>query len=342
MTSQDDTKDALGVLLELTRVLAEETALERALQAVTDAAMELFPGYHCSVRMFDEKRVQLLTGARSGSGADHLPITFRRGEGVVGWVADHNEVARIDDVRGDPRFVPAVKQGFEIGSIIALPLPSATEVVGVLAVTAPEAGAFQDADEMLVRLLANCAVPSLERARLERLAVTDHNTLAFNQRALWPRLAEELERARHYVAPLSVLLMDLDRFKRVNDTFGHAAGDVVLRIFADRVRDAVRRPDVLVRRGGEEFVLIMPRTDHEQAATVAERIRQMVADTPMNVGDGVQIPQTVSIGVATWDGHETAREIEGRADAAMYQAKDAGRNRVVESKRGEGTDSVQA
>ena len=99
MTSHIEPKDALGVLLELTRVLIEETALERALQAVTDAAMELFPGCHCSVRMFDEKRVQLLSGARSGTGEDHHPITFHRGEGVVGWVADNNEVAR--DLRGE-------------------------------------------------------------------------------------------------------------------------------------------------------------------------------------------------------------------------------------------------
>ncbi len=333
MTSHDD-KKALGVLLELTRVLAEETVLERALQAVTDAALELFPGFHCSVRMFDEKRVQLLTGARSGSGEDHQPTSFRCGEGVVGWVAEHNEVAHIDDVHGDRRFVPAQEQGFDIGSIIALPLPSASEVVGVLAVTAPEAGAFLEADEMLVRLLANCVVPSLERARLERLAVTDHNTLAFNQRALWPRLTEALERARLYAAPLSVLLMDLDRFKRVNDTFGHAAGDRVLRIFADRVREAVRRPDVLVWRGGEEFVLIMPHTDPDQAITVAERIRQLLADTPLDVGDGMLIPQTVSIGVATWDGDESAQQLEARADKAMYGAKEAGRNLVVASAGG--------
>jgi len=333
MTSHSDTTDALGVLLELTRVLAEETALERALQAVTDAAIELFPGHHCSVRIFDERRGQLLSGARSGSGKDREPISFRRGEGVVGWVADHNEVASIADVRRDERFVPGVDQGFDIGSIIALPLPSATEVVGVLAVTAPQAGAFQGADEMLVRLLANCVVPALERARLERLAVTDHHTLAFNQRALRPRLVEELERSRLRVVPLSLLLMDLDQFKRVNDTFGHAAGDAVLRIFADRVREAVRRPDVLVRRGGEEFVLIMPHTEVDQAAAVAERIRQVVGGTPMDVGDDVHIPQTVSIGVATWDGHETAEKLEERADKAMYDAKDAGRNRVLASVR---------
>ncbi len=326
-----DTKDALNVLLELTRLLAEDAALDHALQAVTDAAMKLFPGYHCSVRMFDEQRVQLLTGARSGEGQRARPMTFRRGEGVLGWVAEHNEVARIDDVHADERFIPAQSQGFEIGSIIALPLPSATEVVGVLAVTAPGTVAFSDDDEMLVRLLANCAVPSLERARLERLAVTDVNTLAYNLRALQPRLAEELQRARMNVAPLSLALLDLDRFKRVNDTFGHAAGDVVLRLFADRVRESVRRPDILVRRGGEEFVLIMPHTEQEQAAVVAERIRQFVADTPMSVGDGVQIPQTVSIGLATWDGAETAEALEKRADLAMYEAKRAGRNKVVSS-----------
>jgi two-component system cell cycle response regulator len=126
-----------------------------------------------------------------------------------------------------------------------------------------------------------------------------------------------------------VLLLDLDYFKQVNDSWGHQAGDDVLAIFADRARDQVRRKDVLVRRGGEEFVLIMPDTGREEAEHVAERIRSVMADEPIMLRGGEEIHQSVSIGVATWDGVELPVELEERADRAMYTAKEAGRNRVM-------------
>jgi len=325
----DHPKDSLNVLLELTRVLAGENSLEEALLAVTEAVLNLVPGNHASIRMLDENQGELLCGARSGEGEEHRPLTFSRGEGVVGWVAEHGVVARIDDADADARFKKSAEQGFEIGAILAIPLLAGREVVGVLAVTAATKGGFSDHHELLARLLANCAVPPLERARLERLAVTDHHTLAFNRRVLYPKMRDEMERSRRYSIPLSLLLMDLDHFKRVNDTHGHAVGDVVLRVFADRVRHTVRRPDVLVRRGGEEFVLIMPHTTAKQGRVVAERIRQhLQADPVYAVGDKA-VTQTVSIGLATFDGREGARELERRADEAMYRAKEQGRDCVV-------------
>lgn len=125
-----------------------------------------------------------------------------------------------------------------------------------------------------------------------------------------------------------MLYLDLDHFKRVNDRYGHATGDVVLRMFADRVRKAVRRVDVLVRRGGEEFVLIMPSTGATQAHATGHRIQQTLHEAPFEV-ESARIDQTVSIGVATWDKRETPEELERRADEAMYEAKRLGRNRVV-------------
>ena len=123
--------------------------------------------------------------------------------------------------------------------------------------------------------------------------------------------------------------MDLDHFKKVNDTHGHAVGDAVLRMFADRVRKAVRRVDVLVRRGGEEFVLIMPLTGATQAHSTGHRIQQTLHTEPFKGEAGVRLKQTVSIGVATWDKRETPDQLERRADEAMYQAKRLGRDRVV-------------
>ena len=186
----------------------------------------------------------------------------------------------------------------------------------------------------MAMLLANCAAPCIERARLEHLSITDHHTLAFNQRYLLPRLCDEVAAARRNVSPLSVLLLDLDLFKRVNDEHGHAVGDAVLRGFADCVRDAVRRQDVLVRRGGDEFVLIMPGTGEAAAQHAAERIRARLASAPLDGGGGVRVAQTVSIGVVTWDGNEEPAALEQRADAALYDAKGGGRNQIAVAGRG--------
>ncbi len=327
-------QEALEVLLEVTRSLADEGSLEASLEVVTRAALELLPeADHASVRLLDESRTKLLCGARSGAGIAQAPLSFRPGEGVAGWVVEHAQPARIDDVEGDTRYVFRAEQGFASRSLLAVPLWSNAVVVGVLSVSSPDRAAFGEQDQLLASLLANCAVPSIDRARLERLAITDAHTRAFNRRYLLPRLHEEMARSERTGSPFSLLVMDLDHFKDVNDRHGHAAGDAVLRLFAERVREATRRQDVLVRWGGEEFILLMPDTGLETARTVAERIRAEVAAQPFELGGGAEVRQTVSIGAATWDGREPPEALEQRADAAMYEAKRAGRDRVEISAR---------
>jgi len=324
--SHDALQDLLA-LLQLTEQLTDGRPLEDALHLVTDAALAVLPGDHASIRLLDASRTNLLAGARSGMGIHTPSLQLRAGEGISGWVLKHGRPARIVDVSRDERFLVAVGQGFAIGSMVVEPLVSEGATIGVLSVSSPEVGTFSATDELLARLLANCSVPPIQRARLERLAVTDDLTLAFNGRYLAGRLAEEMERARRSDKPLSVLLMDLDHFKRVNDTHGHAVGDQVLRAFVERVRAATRRVDVLVRRGGEEFVLLMPATTTAQARAIAERVRRQLGDDAIAVGDA-RIAQTASIGVATWDGREPGDALQRRADEAMYQAKKKGRNRV--------------
>ena len=321
----------LAVLLELTRILAEDKPIEVALGAVTEAALNLLPADHASIRLLDASHSELLSGARSGAGAGNRPMSFRKGVGVLGWVVDEQKAARLDDVRVDPRFIAQAGQGFKVLSLIAEPLWSAGEVIGVISASSPRVRAFRAIDPLLLRLLANCSTPPVERARLRRLALTDDLTLAFNQRYLSPRYNEEVERARRSGQPLSVMMLDLDHFKWVNDTHGHDAGDVALRLFADRVRARVRRVDVFIRRGGEEFLVVMPSTTTEQARATAERIRAGISDSELDLGDAVRVHQTVSIGVATWDGHEPPENLLRRADAAMYDAKKAGRDRVIVS-----------
>jgi two-component system cell cycle response regulator len=313
--SFDALKDLL-ILLQLTEQLTDSgrRPLEDALRAVTDATLSILPGDHASIRLVDASRTHLLASARSGTGYDAPAVPFAIGKGISGWVLIHGEPARIVDVRKDERYVPHPSQGFAIRSMVVEPLMSEGAPIGVLSVSSPEVNAFSQTDELLARLLANCSVAP-----------------TFNARYLATRLVEEIERSRRSGTPLSLLWMDLDHFKRVNDKHGHAAGDQVLRAFADRVRAATRRVDILVRRGGEEFVLIMPSTSGAQAKTIAERVRATVGDTPIPVADGGRVTQTVSIGVVTWNGREAPDGLQQRADETMYFAKQRGRNRVESS-----------
>jgi diguanylate cyclase (GGDEF)-like protein len=328
-TAARDAQRTLEVLLELTRQLTEDRPLEEFLKAVTDASIELLGAAHASIRLLDPSRSALLSGARSGVGQHDRPMEFRRDEGVLGWVVQHGAPVRIADVDADPRWLAKRSQHFPVRSIMAEPLWSSGEVIGVMAATSPDADVFTELDQLTLRLLANCSAPPIERARLRRLAMFDDLTLAFNHRYLVPRVVEEMARAARSGGELSLLYMDLDHFKEVNDRHGHAVGDLVLRQFADRVRRAVRRVDVLVRRGGEEFVLVMPASDSAAAAVTAERIRATLASEEIAIDEGRRLRQTVSIGVATWDREESPEELERRADEAMYEAKRAGRNSVV-------------
>ena len=320
---------ALLTFLQLTEKLTEDLPLEDFLSAVASAARELVPAQHASIRLLDAAREQLLSSARAGVGAEVAPQGFLRGDGVLGWVVENKRPAHIDDVEIDPRYKHFDDQAFTIRSMVAEPIWAADEVIGVLSVTSPDVACFDERDRLLVRLLANCSAPAIERARLRRLAMFDHLTLAFNHRYLYPRIKEEMERAKRNEHSLSVLLFDLDHFKSVNDVHGHTIGDLALRCLADRVRAEVRKVDVLVRRGGEEFVLIMPATDEPQALATAERLCDIMRKQPLRLTDELLLRQTVSIGVATWDGQESAETLEARADQAMYEAKRGGRDRVM-------------
>jgi two-component system cell cycle response regulator len=164
------------------------------------------------------------------------------------------------------------------------------------------------------------------------LAITDPLTGLYNRRYLDAHLASAIDRARLLAKPVCVLLFDIDHFKQINDTYGHDAGDDVLREFSERLRRGVRGIDLVARYGGEEFLLVMPETDAAFAGSVAERLRGDVEKDAFATRAGATIPVTVSIGIAEWLGpSDNAEELVKRADAALYAAKRAGRNRVVAS-----------
>ena len=163
---------------------------------------------------------------------------------------------------------------------------------------------------------------------LRRLATTDPLTGAFNRRWGAARLEDAIERNRRDGTPVSVLMMDIDHFKTINDTFGHDAGDAALCAFVDACTKALRADDPLVRWGGEEFLAILTGSRMAAAAAVADRIRVSVASATVETADGTPIAMTVSIGVAGADDGD-GDDLIRRADKALYQAKSNGRNRVV-------------
>jgi diguanylate cyclase (GGDEF)-like protein len=164
--------------------------------------------------------------------------------------------------------------------------------------------------------------------RLEALATTDGLTGVLNRRRFMELALQELDRSRRLGHPLCVVLADLDFFKRINDTWGHLAGDTVLRVTAARFRAACRRIDTLARYGGEEFIILMPETGLDAAIAACERLRSSIAAMPIPV-DGHELKVTVSVGIAGWSGGlEPLERIIDRADKALYTAKEKGRNRV--------------
>jgi len=170
-----------------------------------------------------------------------------------------------------------------------------------------------------------------DNRRLEALATTDPLTKVLNRRALLDRLTAEMDRAQRFGSSLSLLVLDVDHFKEVNDTAGHLAGDSVLRQLGARLEAEIRKVDILGRYGGEEFVAILPETSPEGGSIFAERLRERVASRSFDVGPGRRpVHLTVSIGIATFPSPqvETIEDLFARADAALYRAKSGGRNQV--------------
>ena len=181
-----------------------------------------------------------------------------------------------------------------------------------------------------------CIENVVNRARLLRSGFTDVLTGWHNRRYLTVRIGEELARARRDQNRLVCLMLDVDHFKQVNDTWGHAAGDVVLQELAQRIESQVRASDVAARYGGEEFVVLLPGTDVDAAARLAERIRTEIAASPMSLPNGEEVTVTASIGIAEVSPGPDDKDLKtlgdsliARADVALYAAKSAGRDQVV-------------
>jgi len=229
-----------------------------------------------------------------------------------------------------------------IRSVMALPFPIDDGNMGVFLLRRTlDKPLFDTADVDFVATVVKSGVAAIQRAhaiettradnhRLEALAQTDPLTQLVNRRALTIRLVTEMERVRRYNAPLAMLLLDLDHFKLINDTYGHLVGDDVLFGVATLLQRAVRSVDTVARYGGEEFILVLPETGTQGAVAFAERLRDRLATQRFPVAGGQEIHITGSIGVAIYPSPQidSVEDLFRAADAALYRAKGSGRNLV--------------
>ncbi len=263
------------------------------------------------------------------------------GIGLVGWLISSTLVRRLLKLRS---VAQAIANGQvdarldvggrdEIADVAKATNAMVDTLVGLLEETKRQRDELAKGEEL------KCLHEALQREqealkeanmRLAALATTDPLTGLFNHRTLLEQLNKEVDRAHRYGDPLSVIFFDGDRFKHINDTYGHAVGDAVLRELGQRVRGVLRGSDILGRYGGEEFMAVLPMTDLEQAQTVAARMCAVVAAGPLatELVEG-GIPVTISLGIATYpvDGL-TGSDLREKADRAMYWAKRQGRNQV--------------
>lgn len=327
----------LSILYDVTAALSTSIELADVLDSVVDMMVTMLDTDTCSLFLLDEASQTLSLKASRGvdpsSPLAHLSL--RLGEGAAGWCAQHRKPIIIDDVSQDDRF--AFGQGAEhiTTSLMCVPLLHGEKVIGVITVGSVTPRQFTDEELKLTYIIASRATLAIENAQLyeatQRLAVTDGLTGLYNHRYFQEQLQDELDRATRFNQSVSLIMLDFDRFKRFNDTFGHPAGDRLLHDAARLLRQSIRRIDIPARYGGEEFAVILPETDKAGAMVLAERIRQTMETHLFQDNRGRPVVTvTVSLGVATYpEDASTRQELVSCSDLALYRAKKNGRNRTV-------------
>jgi diguanylate cyclase (GGDEF)-like protein len=251
-------------------------------------------------------------------------------EGPTAWVIERRETLAVGDLgKAGPELGFSAKNDPGVRSWLGVPIVIYDEVVGVLSVQSFQRNVFGPDHRRVLEAIGAQAAVAIQNARLYELATVDGLTGLYVRRYFDSRLREELERSKRFTTPFSVILLDIDDFKKLNDTHGHAVGDRVLREVAQSMRRNMRGVDIAARYGGEEFAFILPRTAMIDAHAVAERIRADLTEVRI-VASGLVVPVTASLGVASYpdSGAADAAQLLERADVALYRAKATGKNRV--------------
>ena len=264
-----------------------------------------------------------------------LGLRLRPGQGVAGWVALNGEPLLIADVQRDPRYSPQFDLGsnFITRSLACVPLRGRDGVLGVIEWINPYDDAFCDDDLPVLQAIADFTAIALDHARtfsaLQQLVITDDLTGLYNARHLQRLIDYEVDRARRYHSAVSVVFIDIDRFKLVNDSHGHLVGSRLLAQFGQFLREKLRRVDHAARYGGDEFVLILPETDKAGALILCNHLREQLRSHPFTAEDGTPLCVTASFGIASLPEDASDKtELLRLADRLMYEVKESSRDGV--------------
>ena len=316
--------DELDALKKLSINLTSSLDLPDVLDAVVSEAVRLIENTR-DVNIFLYKNYRLSFGASLDTdGVRNKPFSKPRSNGLTYTVARKGETIIVENIRTHPLFTTAPKDW--IGSIISIPLKVGDTVLGVMNLSRSTLGGFSSSELRLLTLLSDQAAVAISNASLHQMisrqAYSDTLTGLPNRRALDERLEEEVLSARRNNYSFAVIMMDLDGFKDVNDTYGHSIGDDVLRLVFNQMARGVRNTDFLARYGGDELTLILTQSDMSSAQIVAEKIVEGMGKLKYKLPDGRKLKLGVSGGIAIFPVNaRNGPDILRAADAALYQAK---------------------
>jgi diguanylate cyclase (GGDEF)-like protein len=327
--------DDLLVFHELARSLTSTLDLTSILRIIRSYMEQYIEADFWALLMVEPQRQFLYYVSTEGEEDPRLTdMRVKMGEGLAGWVARHGETLIIPEADTDTRLGAAAKNSaFSVRSAIGLPIRGRKETHGVLAIFNPHLEEQSDYTIAFLNILVDYAAIAIENAqevtRAQRLTITDDVTDLFNSRHLYSELERTLDISRTQAKPLSLVFLDLDRFKRVNDEHGHLVGSELLGRVGKRIRELCRPSDLCFRFGGDEFVILMPGTTREEALRMTQSIHLSLARTTFKVGHHLELNVEASAGIAAYPGDgRTTHAILSAADKRMYHVKSSGRGRV--------------
>ncbi len=329
--------ERLNCLKELSTSIVSILDKERLLNTLLIKSLHLLRAEQGSLMLLDRSTSELVVEARkSGDDVVREKMRFKKGESIAGMALGSRGPLLVEDIEKDPRIRQANRPRYRTKSFMSIPIKIENRLAGVLNVSDKiKGGVFnQDDLNMIETFIGNVSI-AIERSilykqkeSLRKLSITDPLTGIFNRRYLNKRLSEEITRYERYKHPFSFVMLDLNKFKEYNDTFGHIAGDNLLRVLADIMTKSLRAIDIAARFGGDEFVALFPQTPKVDAIQITTRLKEKI-DRALS-RHNVEMPLNVSMGLATFpDDAASIIDLVEKTDQALYLAKKGDGNRVV-------------